>query len=109
MAASRRGVAEYAIRAARWDAHGRPRVTLANETGRVGLFRVISLNANGIRAAARKGFFGWMSAQDADVVCIQETKAQIHQLTDECFSPSGYHCVRWDCLLESTGTCQTRV
>ena len=47
------------------------------------LFRVISLNANGIRAAARKGFFEWMANQDADVVCIQETKAQEHQLTDE--------------------------
>jgi exodeoxyribonuclease-3 len=56
------------------------------------LFRVISLNANGIRAAARKGFFEWMSEQNADVVCIQETKAQVHQLTDEIFSPTGYHC-----------------
>jgi exodeoxyribonuclease-3 len=56
------------------------------------LFRVISLNANGIRAAARKGFFDWMAAQNADVVCIQETKAQVHQLTDEVFSPTGYHC-----------------
>jgi exodeoxyribonuclease-3 len=56
------------------------------------LFRVISLNANGIRAAARKGFFDWMTTQNADVVCIQETKAQVHQLTDEVFSPSGYHC-----------------
>ena len=54
--------------------------------------RIISLNANGIRAAARKGFFEWMSSQDADVVCIQETKAQVHQLGDEIFSPSGYHC-----------------
>ncbi len=56
------------------------------------MFRVISLNANGIRAAARKGFFDWMHAQDADVVCIQETKAQVHQLTDEVFNPAGYHC-----------------
>jgi exodeoxyribonuclease III len=56
------------------------------------LFRVISLNANGIRAAAKKGFFDWMAEQDADVVCIQETKAQLHQLTDPCFTPSGYHC-----------------
>ena len=54
--------------------------------------RIISLNANGIRAAARKGFFDWMRQQDADVVCVQETKAQIHQLTDEVFSPDGYHC-----------------
>jgi len=56
------------------------------------LFRVISLNANGIRAAARKGFFDWMDGQAADVVCIQETKAQVHQLTDTLFSPAGYHC-----------------
>jgi len=56
------------------------------------LFRVISLNANGIRSAARKGFFEWMDKQNADVVCIQETKAQAHQLTDEIFSPRDYHC-----------------
>ena len=47
--------------------------------------RIISLNLNGIRAAARKGFFDWMAEQDADVVCLQETKAQIHQLEDEVF------------------------
>ena len=56
------------------------------------MFRVISLNANGIRAAARKGFFEWMERKNADVLCIQETKAQVHQLTDEIFSPVGYHC-----------------
>ena len=56
------------------------------------MFRVISLNANGIRAAARKGFFDWLDGQAADVVCIQETKAQVHQLTDALFSPAGYHC-----------------
>ena len=54
------------------------------------MFRVISLNANGIRAAARKGFFEWLNNQDADVVCIQETKAQKHQLTDPMFEPAGY-------------------
>ena len=56
------------------------------------MFRVISLNANGIRAAARKGFFEWLEGQAADVVCIQETKAQEHQLTDEMFRPAGFHC-----------------
>jgi exodeoxyribonuclease-3 len=62
------------------------------------LFRVISLNTNGIRAAARKGFFEWMKKQKPDVVCIQETKAQIHQLTDDCFSPAGYHCYYEDAV-----------
>jgi exodeoxyribonuclease III len=56
------------------------------------VFRVVSLNANGIRAAARKGFFAWLPAQDADVVCVQETKAQHHQLADDLFRPAGYHC-----------------
>lgn len=59
---------------------------------RAQVLRVISLNANGIRAAARKGFFEWLEHQDADVVCIQETKAQVHQLTDACFTPANYHC-----------------
>jgi len=62
------------------------------------LFRVISLNANGIRSAARKGFFDWMRMQDADVICIQETKAQVAQLDDECFSPAGYFCYYEDAL-----------
>jgi len=53
--------------------------------------RIISVNTNGIRAAARKGFFEWMDKQHADVVCIQETKAQEHQLGDPVFSPPGYH------------------
>jgi len=54
--------------------------------------RIISLNANGIRAAARKGFFEWLPAQQADVVCLQETRAHEHQITDEIFRPAGYHC-----------------
>ena len=54
--------------------------------------RIVTLNANGIRSAARKGFFEWLEAQDADVVCVQETKAQVDQLADPVFRPQGYHC-----------------
>ncbi len=54
--------------------------------------RIITFNANGIRAAARKGFFTWLKRQNADVVCIQETKAQADQLSDDCFRPRNYHC-----------------
>ena len=53
--------------------------------------RIITANVNGIRAASRKGFFDWMKRQKADVVCIQETKAQEYQLTDPAFHPKGYH------------------
>ena len=44
------------------------------------LVKIISFNANGLRSATTKGFFDWLPAQDADFVCIQETKAQEHQL-----------------------------
>ncbi|MDX1812062.1 MAG: exodeoxyribonuclease III, partial [Gammaproteobacteria bacterium] len=40
--------------------------------------KIITANVNGIRAAAKKGFFEWMVKQKPDVVCIQETKAQEH-------------------------------
>ncbi len=52
--------------------------------------KIISLNANGIRAAHRKGFFDWMQEQKADVICIQETKAQVDQLTSDILEPKGY-------------------
>jgi exodeoxyribonuclease III len=58
--------------------------------------RIISLNANGIRSAATKGVFEWLRKQDADVVCLQETKAQEAQLTDPMFRPDGHHCFYHD-------------
>lgn len=58
--------------------------------------KIITANLNGIRAAARKGFFEWLPKQNADFVCIQETKAQIHQLEDEIFHPASYHCYYHD-------------
>ena len=56
------------------------------------MLRVITCNTNGIRAAHRKGFFDWLSSSNADIVCIQETKAHIEQLTDPAFHPEGYYC-----------------
>ncbi|PIE83108.1 MAG: exodeoxyribonuclease III [Candidatus Contendobacter odensis] len=53
--------------------------------------RVITLNVNGIRAATRKGFFDWLNLQNADVVCIQETRAQARQLSPEQHQPTGFH------------------
>lgn len=54
-------------------------------------FRVLTLNCNGIRSAASKGLFDWLATTRADVVCLQETKAQEHQLGPE-FRPAGWHC-----------------
>ena len=58
--------------------------------------KVISINTNGIRAAARKGFFEWVKNQQADIICVQETKAQIDQLEDEMFHPQGYVSAYYD-------------
>ncbi len=53
--------------------------------------RILTLNLNGIRSAASKGAFEWLRGQDADVVCLQETKAQIHQLDGHDIDIPGYH------------------
>jgi len=52
--------------------------------------RIITVNLNGIRSAASKGFFAWLAQQDADIVCLQELKAQAADLTEEMLAPSGY-------------------
>jgi exodeoxyribonuclease III len=57
--------------------------------------RIISFNANGIRSATRKGFFDWVKLQKADVICLQETKAQKYQL-DASFFPEGYQAYFFD-------------
>lgn len=53
--------------------------------------RIITCNVNGLRSAARKGFFDWLKKQDADFVCLQEVKAHESQLLDEIFSPAHHH------------------
>lgn len=60
--------------------------------------RIITLNLNGIRSAWNKGLLPWLEAQKADVVCLQEIKAQHADLTAEMQSPDGlhayYHCAQ---------------
>lgn len=55
------------------------------------MIRIISVNVNGIRSAAKKGIFSWLSKQNADVICLQETRCDYSQLADHLFFPSGYH------------------
>ncbi len=52
--------------------------------------KIITINLNGIRSAASKGFFPWMLAQQADIVCVQELKAQAADMTPAMRTPSGY-------------------
>lgn len=53
--------------------------------------KVISLNLNGIRAAARKGLYEWLPKIDADIICLQELKAQPDQIQGSPYHPEGYH------------------
>jgi exodeoxyribonuclease-3 len=53
--------------------------------------RIVTLNCNGIRAAARKGFYEWARRQRADVICLQETKAQESQLDPRAFRIGAMH------------------
>jgi len=52
--------------------------------------RIITLNLNGIRSASRKDFFKWMTRQRADVVCVQELKAQAADLSTEIRGPGSF-------------------
>lgn len=52
--------------------------------------RIITINLNGIRSATSKGFFAWLAQQDADIVCLQELRAQAPDMTGQMLAPFGY-------------------
>lgn len=52
--------------------------------------KIISLNLNGIRSASNKGVYAWLQTQDADIVCMQEIKAQAGDMTEQMLNPPGY-------------------
>jgi len=53
--------------------------------------RILSWNVNGIRAVERRGFLEWLYRELPDILCVQETKAQPEQLSQELSQPRGYH------------------
>ncbi|EAW32819.1 exodeoxyribonuclease III [marine gamma proteobacterium HTCC2143] len=53
--------------------------------------RIISFCADGIREAAKKGFYDWVIDQDADFICVQNLKAQEYDLQSDVFWPQGYN------------------
>jgi len=52
--------------------------------------RIVTLNVNGLRSAAKKGLLRWLAAQRADVVCLQEVKADPADLDAKLHAPRGY-------------------
>ena len=53
--------------------------------------RIISYNVNGIRAALNKGFMEWLKTNPADIICVQETKAQKENVDHKLFTDLGFH------------------
>lgn len=53
--------------------------------------RIVSWNVNGLRAIAKKGFLDWLKESNADIVGLQETKAEPEQLPDNVRHPRGYY------------------
>ena len=52
--------------------------------------RIITLNVNGLRSAAKKGFFNWMARQKADIICLQEIRATESDLPANVLAPGRF-------------------
>ena len=57
------------------------------------MLTVTSVNVNGLRAAAKKGFVEWLADTEADVLCLQEVRAEPEQLPGPVRAPEGWHVV----------------
>ncbi len=53
--------------------------------------KILTYNINGIRAALEKDFLAWIKATQADVLCLQEVKANLDQVDLSPFQDLGYH------------------
>ena len=53
---------------------------------------ILTYNVNGIRAALRKGLDKWIESIEADVICLQEIKANVEQIDEAIFTKLGYYC-----------------
>jgi len=53
--------------------------------------KIVSWNVNGLRSVYKKNFLDWFYKEDADIVCLQETKASENQLPFDLTYPKGYY------------------
>ncbi len=65
--------------------------------------KLISWNVNGLRAAIKKGFLDWLHRQDADIVGLQEIKAEVSQLENDVLYPEGAQ-GKWHAYFSSSRT-----
>lgn len=57
--------------------------------------RILSWNVNGIRAAIRNGFKNWFESETADVICLQEVKANEEQFLSSFGELNSWH-ITWN-------------
>ncbi|MCK8680202.1 exodeoxyribonuclease III [Streptomyces lichenis] len=55
------------------------------------MLTVTTVNVNGLRAAAKKGYVEWLAGSSADAVCLQEVRAEEAQLAEEVRAPEGWY------------------
>ncbi len=75
------------------------------------ILRLYSWNVNGFRSVITKGFWEWFAHADADVVFLQEVKADEEQIAEEHRYVAGYQCI-WNPATKKgySGTaCYTRL
>jgi len=61
--------------------------------------RILTWNVNGIRAAEKHNFTGWLVKENPDILCLNETKAEPGQLPPQLLNPpvSEPYSVFWAC------------
>ena len=60
------------------------------------MIKITSANLNGIRSAYKKGFLNYIEKSNADIICVQELKAQESDLDSDMKNPHGMHGF-WHC------------
>lgn len=58
--------------------------------------RVISINVNGIHSASKRGLFTWLAEQNADIICLQDTRATNREMELPEFQLADYRCFSGD-------------
>lgn len=58
--------------------------------------RVVSLVVEGLERARDAGLLEWVFNQDADIICLQDTRCSEYSLGDDAFFPSSYNAYFWD-------------
>jgi exodeoxyribonuclease-3 len=56
------------------------------------ILKIYSWNVNGVRAIIKKGFLDWVKKSNGDIICLQETKIQENQITEELINLKEYNC-----------------